>query len=467
MDPFDDRETISAPIEGLGGGSRPPSRDPVEALRECGSRREIEIPRERSRFTIGAGQDCDLPLDDDYATSLHCVIERRPGGGAVLRDCRSKNGSLLNGNRVEIAELRPGALLTIGKTQLVVLGRRSRGRLTSYERLRGKDPAFREQVDLAVQAASSTCSVLILGETGTGKELVARAIHDASPRCAAPFVALNCGAIAPDLIASELFGHEKGAFTGATANREGVFERAHGGTLFLDELAELPLDHQPHLLRVLETHTICPVGGNAERTVDVRLVAATNRSDMLGSGDGPLRDDLYHRIATVPVALPPLRHRQGDIPILVRAFLDELAAEFGPRSVSRAVMRALCAYPWPGNVRELRHAVQRAVALCRYELTLDKLLPPQVTITPMSARASHKRTLPARERSRLGQATDAEDGLGPLDQVQRDMILDALDQHGSIRKAAQALGMAKSTLADRARRLGIRRVGDSCYRVVK
>ncbi len=460
MEAFDDRDTISAPLDGAGGGRGGLSRDPIEALRVCGSRHEVEIPKSHKSFTLGAGRNCDLVLEDDYASKIHCALERRPGGHMAILDAGSKNGTLLNGNRVESAELCPGAIITVGKTKVVALGRRSRGRLTAYEMLRGKDPAFREQIDLAIRAASSACSVLIVGETGTGKELVARAIHDASPRCAAPFVALNCGAIAPELIASELFGHERGAFTGATSNREGVFERAHGGTLFLDELAELPVDHQPHLLRVLETGTLCPVGGNYERAVDVRLVAATNRSESLGTPRGPLRPDLYHRVATVFVTLPPLRERSGDIPILVRTFLDELTPEFGPRSVPSSVMRTLSAYPWPGNVRELRHAVQRAVALCRHELTLDKLLPPQLAAAPLCPAPTHKRTLAASEPG-IG-----DEGLGAFDQFQRDLFLRTLEQEGSIRKAADVLDIPKSTFADRCRRLGIRRVNGRRYAVV-
>ncbi|HUH04704.1 MAG TPA: sigma 54-interacting transcriptional regulator [Kofleriaceae bacterium] len=448
-DPFDDRDTISAPVPMPGLAWL---RDPVVAVRIHGTDREIELPRDKARISIGKSLRCDVIVDDPCVSRVHCWLERRDDRTLLLRDRRSKNGTFLNGNRVEAAEVRAGSLVDLGKTRLVLINRRNRGRLTAYEELRGHHPAFRDAVETAIKAASSNCSVLVVGETGTGKELVARAIHEASSRSARPFVALNCGAIPRELIGSELFGHERGAFTGATNARAGVFQQADRGTLFLDELGELPLMQQPHLLRVLETNTVRRVGGVEDLPIDVRLVAATNRLEDLGTERSELRLDLYHRLATVVVRLPPLRERDGDIPVLVRAFLRQLGAH-GTHRVDRSTMRILERYEWPGNVRELLHAVKRAVTLCKGELTPEVLLPVDVNSIPEPRKARGAGAYSAREpRSRLrGDAPE----LSPVEAIIRDAMLDALEKHGSIRRAAEALGMAKSTFADRAQRLGI------------
>ena len=310
---------------------------------------------------------------------------------------------------------------------------------------------------MAMRAARTDCSVLVVGETGTGKELVARAIHDASPRSSGPFIAVNCGAISRDLIGAELFGHERGAFTGASAARDGVFVQASGGTLFLDELGELPREQQPHLLRVLETHNVRRLGGNCEQPVDVRLVAATNRVANLGTPDSSLRLDLFHRVATVVVPLPPLRERAGDIPLLVRAFMADFAHEFGQRAIDRHTLRALVEYPWPGNVRELRQAIQRAMTLCSEELTLDQLLPHVENHLVRSALqgATDKAPRRQKQKTRTRVCPTIEARLRPIDIIIRDALLDALDSHSSMRRAAESLGLAKSTFADWARRLGI------------
>jgi DNA-binding NtrC family response regulator len=300
--------------------------------------------------------------------------------------------------------------------------------------------------------------VLVIGETGTGKELVARAVHEASTRSARPFVAINCGAIPRELIGSELFGHEKGAFTGAASAREGAFMRADGGTLFLDELGELPAEQQTHLLRVLETRMVRRIGSDDDRSVDVRLVSATNRLEPPRAEPPPpgaeaprLRLDLYHRVATVVVRLPPLRERAGDVPLLVRWMLRQLGGDHHGRFVSRATMGALSGYAWPGNVRELRHAVQRALALCDGELTLEHLLPPGAPQPPQL----HPLVVAARRRRNPGWGTGEGVVLSPIDALLRDTMLDFLDRHGSLRRAARALGMPKSTFADHAARFGI------------
>ena len=425
-------------------------QDPVVALRVPRTGHEIALPP-MQRVALGSSSKCDVTLDDPYISSLHCVLERRGRKCMVVSDEWSRNGTFLNGHRIERAELRPGALLRVGKTTLVALGELGTGVSSAIEQLRGIDPAFLRAIDTAMRAASTECSVLVLGETGTGKDLVARAIHEASPRASAPMVAVNCGGISSQLIGSELFGHEKGAFTGAVTERDGVFVQAAGGTLFLDELGELPLDQQPHLLRALETRTVRRLGSNHEQPVDVRLVAATNRVEGLGTDDASLRLDLYHRIATVVIELPPLRERPDDVPVLVRGFMREFAREFGQREIARTTMHALRQHPWLGNVRELRGAVMRAMALCPYELTLEQLLPtspPTAARSPGNPPKRPMRACAPRRRYALGD-------LAPVDTMLRDQMLDALERYGSIRGAASSLGMAKSTFADRARRLGI------------
>jgi two-component system response regulator HydG len=279
--------------------------------------------------------------------------------------------------------------------------------------------------------------VVILGETGTGKDVLARAVHEASRRARRAFVAVNCGGIPRELVASELFGHERGAFTGAHAERDGYFVEADGGTLFLDELGELPLELQPHLLRALETRRIRRVGGAAERPVDVRIVAATNRIDGLGTDSTRVRVDLYHRLATVVLVLPPLRERMCDLPELVSAMLEDLTPEHGRKAVSDQGWAALAAYDWPGNIRELRQAVARAVALGGGELGPLDFFP----------------ALRHAPRPRAG-ALPVE-RLAPYEAMMRGAMEQALASRGSIRAAATHLGMPKSTFADKARAWGL------------
>ena len=415
-------------------------RDRVIAIRIYGSGREIELPPgDAGRVVVGAGPTCEIALDDPYASAVHCELERRPHGRLLVRDRGSKNGTFLNGNRVEAAELPIGAVLTVGRTGLLALGRRTRQQPSARELLVGQAPALRAALDQAAVAAATSCNVLVVGETGTGKELVARAIHESSPRALGPFVAVNCGAIPAELAGSELFGHERGAFTGAMAERDGYFVQADGGTLFLDELGELPRTQQPHLLRALETRRVRRVGGQRERAVDIRLISATNRLD-LERASSPLRSDLYHRVATLVIELPPLRERRADIPLLVDAFLAELEPELGRRTVDAEALAALAAYPWPGNVRELRHAVHRAAALSASRLRVEDLLPRRV----LASRAAEPPAPPL-----------VPDEVRPFEEALRDLLLAAYRQHGSVRRAAAALGIPKSTFADRARRLGI------------
>ena len=239
--------------------------------------------------------------------------------------------------------------------------------LTHYGELTGHSEAMRTVYQMIEAVAPSTASVLILGESGTGKELVARAMHSKSERVKGPFMALNCAALPKDILENELFGHEKGAFTGSTNEKAGAFEMADGGTLFLDEVAEMPPDIQVKLLRAIETRTIRRLGGKKEITVDIRIVAATNRDLQHAIAEGDLREDLYYRLAVVEIFLPPLRERVGDIKLLANEFLMRYAVENNKKvtSFDNAAWDWILAYHWPGNVRELKNAVERAVIMTR------------------------------------------------------------------------------------------------------
>jgi transcriptional regulator with GAF, ATPase, and Fis domain len=239
-------------------------------------------------------------------------------------------------------------------------------RVSMFEEIVGASPALQAVLSRAIKVATTDSTVLITGETGTGKELVARAIHKRSKRVSRPFVGVNCAAIPRDLIASELFGHEKGAFTGATQQRLGKFELANGGTIFLDEVGELPAETQIALLRVLQEHEFERVGGNRRIRGDVRVIAATNRDLQAAISSGSFRSDLFYRLHVFPIEIPPLRERKEDIRLLVEYFIDRYARKAGKRitTVDRKTLRLLDSYPWPGNIRELQNIIERSVILC-------------------------------------------------------------------------------------------------------
>jgi DNA-binding NtrC family response regulator len=240
--------------------------------------------------------------------------------------------------------------------------------------LMGQSVAMRGVLNQINRVAGTDASVLLIGESGTGKELVARAIHDRSNRRDRPFLAINCGAIAASLIEAEIFGYEKGSFTGAVRAHAGVFERAEGGTLFLDEVAEMPCESQVRLLRVLETRRFFRVGGSAEITVDVRVVAATNRCPLTAVREGKLRNDVLYRLAVFPIQLPSLRERGDDVELLARHFLAQLNAHAGTRKcLSPRCIQMLRTHSWPGNVRELRNAIERAFILGDESLEISPL----------------------------------------------------------------------------------------------
>jgi DNA-binding NtrC family response regulator len=314
-----------------------------------------------------------------------------------------------------------------------------------FESIIGQDSSLRRVLTLVDKVAPTDSTVLIRGETGTGKELIARAIHDRSDRSKRAFVKVNCAAIPSGLLESELFGHERGAFTGAIASRIGRFELANGGTLFLDEVGDIPIDLQSKLLRVLQEQEFERLGSTRTIRVDVRLVAATNREleEMVEAGS--FRRDLYYRLDVFPIALPPLRERRGDIPDLVRHFTQRLAHRMNKRieTIPADAMAALCGYEWPGNVRELENVIERAVIL-----TSGPVL--QVSLPDLGVQSA-ERLAPSAPPSRQG----------TLESTEREAILRALGEarwviagaHG----AAARLGIKRTTLQSRMRKLGIER----------
>lgn len=340
----------------------------VEVLEVAGEPVATPIVATGPRVTVGTHASNDLALEDRLISRFHCEITATPEG-VRLHDLGSSNGSLLDGVRVADAWARDASLLRLGRSTLrVSLGSKERLALSSREsfgRLVGRSVAMRTIFRTLELAAPSESTVLVEGETGTGKELVAESIHAESRRRDKPFVVIDCGAIPTNLVESELFGHEKGSFTGATSTRVGAFEAANGGTLVLDELGELPLDVQPKLLRALENRSIQRVGGSQRRHVDVRVVACTNRDLRAEVNERRFRSDLYFRIAVVRVVLPPLRERAEDIDLLAPRILEALGAdEDTQRSlVAPEALARLRRGAWPGNVRELRNHLERAMVL--------------------------------------------------------------------------------------------------------
>jgi DNA-binding NtrC family response regulator len=309
----------------------------------------------------------------------------------------------------------------------------------SFGRIIGNSPGIRAVYRVIEQSAPTNASVLISGESGTGKELIAQTIHELSPRATFPFVAINCAAIPETLLESEIFGHEKGAFTGATDRRTGVFELAHRGTLFLDEIAEMMPATQVKLLRVLQERIFRRLGGRQEISVDVRVIAATNQNPQDAVNSGKLREDLFYRLNVFAIDLPPLRARREDIPLLVQTFLTEFNRTNAKsiRAVDQEAMYILERYPWPGNIRELRNVIERATILAESEFIEPRHLPP---------------TLISRGEASLPTLT-----IGPgttVDEAERRLILLTLDHtRNNKTRAAEILGISLKTLHNKLNRM--------------
>jgi two-component system, NtrC family, response regulator len=358
-----------------GDGSTEPlssERTPLRPLRltvVAGPDRGSSLSLGRGSYRVGKGAGCDLVLTDRSVSSQHLEL-RVAADHVVVRDLGSTNGSRLAGARFRELELERGATIAIGASRLRLDEVDAATDLppsprTELAAMMARSEAMRRVFTLIERVAPTTATVLIEGETGTGKELVARAMHELSPRAGGPFVVCDLGSLTEALAESELFGHVRGAFTGADRDRTGAFAAADGGTIFLDEIGELPLAVQPRLLRALEQRQVRRIGDTAYRPVDVRVVAATNRDLAAETSAGHFREDLYHRLAIVRMVLPPLRDRPEDVAALALRFAAEVAATAGrPHPVmDDDVLDALAAHDWPGNVRELRNVIERAIAL--------------------------------------------------------------------------------------------------------
>jgi DNA-binding NtrC family response regulator len=345
---------------------------------------------------------------------------------------------------VDLARLKiliPKAAEKAEAVREVALLRRRVKQVWGVGKLVGTSPAMQEVYRLIDLAAPTPAPVLITGESGTGKELVARTLHEQSPRAQGPFVAVNCAAIPETLLESEIFGHEKGAFTGALERRAGCFELAHEGTLLLDEIAEMSPATQAKFLRILQDNVLRRLGGRTEIKVDVRVIAATNRDPVEAMQSGRFREDLYYRLNVVTIAVPPLRARHEDIPLLIAAFIEEFNAKYDKqiKSVDKAALAVLIGHGWPGNVRELRNAIERAVIVCEEPLITAAHLPsPAVARVGPSAADTNSVAIP------VGTS---------LDDAEKDLILRTLSHSGNNKtQAARILGISLKTLHNKLRR---------------
>ncbi len=380
--------------------------------------------------TVGAFTDDDVPVARRVAEYLNLALAHGDMAEAAARAAETRERALALERRVEALQ-----------EELVSVGRLSR-------RIVGESPAWRRVMAEATKVAATETTVLLAGASGTGKEVVARYVHGASPRASGPFVGLNCAAIPDALLEAELFGAERGAYTGAVQARAGHLERASGGVLFLDEVGELSPGAQAKLLRVIQEREFLRLGGTRTRMADVRVVAATNRDLAQLVAEGRFREDLYYRLNIFTITLPPLREREADIIPLSLAFLDDLAAQLArpAAGLSREARPALLAYPWPGNVRELRNVLERASILADGGLiTTDHLMLPAA---PAVAGNSPSPSPPA--------ATSGADASGTLADVERQLVTDALHRaRWNKSRAAAALGLTRSQLYGRLRRYGI------------
>jgi transcriptional regulator with GAF, ATPase, and Fis domain len=420
---------------------------------------------ERERITVGRSVICDLVLADKAVSGTHFEIVASERG-FILRDLESTNGTFCGELRVREVWITPGTAIRLGQSVLrfesatgsvdIDLSKSER-----FHEIVGKSVRMREIFATLEKVAPTELTVLVRGETGTGKELVARAIHKSSRRKDAALVVQDCSAIPKDLVESTLFGHERGAFTGATERHRGSFEQADGGTIFLDEIGELDLALQPKLLRVLENREIKRVGGDRSIPVNVRIVAATNRDLRQMVNEGTFREDLYYRLGVVTVELPPLRERPEDIALLVEHFLADFSSRRWPGEgrvlgIQKDAMARLTQYPWPGNIRELKNTIERGASLADGpELTVRDLLPSSQKTPPLplpggNAEQFVEQGLPFKEAKQR-----------VLDVFEAAYLKALLDKHaGNVTRSAQAAGLTRYHLRELAKRYGIRDGGE-------
>jgi len=391
---------------------------------------------------IGSLVENDLVLTDPTVSRRHAAVEEK-ADGYVIQDLDSTNGTLLDGVRVREAYLTPGSVIGLGQTEISFSPVEERIEIPRSDRHRfgeliGSSSSMQEVYGILERVAPTDVTVLLDGETGTGKELAARAIHSNSRRSTGPFVVVDCGAVAPNLIESELFGHEKGAFTDAVKSRQGAFELADGGTIFLDEIGELSLDLQPKLLRALDRREIKRVGADRPVTVNVRVISATNKDLEREVKEGRFREDLYYRLSVVRIYMPPLRKREEDIETIALYLLKGISSEIGKKitGLSPEASSALTAYSWPGNVRELKNVLGRAAALC-------------------DGKRIEAKDLFLSE----GEKTATFEGLSgkTLEEIEKAAIHATLRSvSGNKTEAAKVLGIAYSTLYEKMKKYGMR-----------
>jgi len=426
----------------IGPGQKPlifrKARFTVNKGRDAGKEMVLQNPL----VSIGTLPANDLALTDATISRRHAVVEERPEG-YLLRDLDSTNGTFLDGVRIREGYLAPGAVIRLGQTEMTFspLEERIETPRSSSDRfgeLIGASAPMSEVFGILERVALTDMTVLIQGETGTGKELAARAIHGKSRRASGHFVVFDCGAVAPNLIESELFGHERGAFTGAVKSRQGAFELADGGTLFLDEIGELAAALQPKLLRALDQREVKRVGAEQSIKVNVRVVAATNRDLAQEVKAGRFREDLFYRLSAVSVFLPPLRKRREDIEPIAGQLLAGISADVGKKlsGLSPEAASALTAYSWPGNVRELKNVLGRAAALSD------------------GGRIEAKDLFLSQ-----GKKTATLEGLSgrTLEEIEKAAIHATLQSvSGNKTEAAKALGIAYSTLYEKMKKYGMK-----------
>jgi len=387
-----------------------------------------------------SGQWCKL-FRNGTLKMRRCIIQKSDGTHVNVL----KNAALLydsEGNAIGGVETLTDITELIEKDSQIAACRRELESSDGFYGILGTSSLMQQVFDLVANAAQSNAPVIILGESGTGKEMAAKAIHDAGPRSNRPYIKVNCAALNESLLESELFGHVKGAFTGAYQHREGRFEAADGGDIFIDEIGDLPLTTQVKLLRVLEEKVIERVGDNRPIKVDVRIITATNRNLRQMIAKGQFREDLFYRINVIPIRIPPLRERQSDIPLLVEAFFRriQLKTDKTIEAISPAALQNLIDYPWPGNVRELKSALEFAVVSCQQQVILPEHLPPEIQEQGPDT-MQYKRTA----------ALDR-------DQTKRRQLIHALEQTGGNQsKAADLLGISRVTVWNRMKKYGIKR----------
>ncbi|MDF2693566.1 MAG: uncharacterized protein K0S65_1949 [Labilithrix sp.] len=446
---------------------RPDVREPWLVISSAGGVRGIPLPRS-NRVTVGRMFTCDIVIDDESVSRQHAAILVGPEG-LTIQDLGSRNKTRVGGRalgRGETAPLSVGAVVEVGyATMFVQMGRPPSAPSASHPQSNAAivhDPTMLRLYALLDVIAPSPLNVVILGETGTGKEVFAEAMHKGSARSERPFLKINCAALSGSLLESELFGHERGAFTGALGAKEGLFEAADGGTVFLDEVGELPIETQAKLLRVIEYGEVIRLGSVQPRRVDVRYVAATNRDLNHAIAANRFRSDLFFRLNGFSVTLPPLRKRQKDIVPLARHFLDR-AARGRPYSVTPESQSALEHYAWPGNVRELKNVLERALVLSG---AAGRIEPQHLQLPEMPSDngqlSGPADTVPPVRLPPMPPAGSAP-GLGHDLKAQREswekqQILQALEKtSGNQKEAAQLLGVSRRTLINKIEAYGIAR----------